>query len=221
MENLREDSAMARPRGNYAVTAARRESIIDSALEIFGKSGYNGSSVKQVALAVGITEAGVLHHFGTKSNLLIEVLRVRDDTSAHFIPSDGSHPLDFVSGWINLMAFNVSQPGIVDLFTKLAAESTDVDHPAHAYFKNRYVFVTQFCEKYFDRLSASGYMNSVADSRTLSIALIALADGLQLQWLHDRDVDICAELRSFFKSVLNPDAWLEVQSDLFPAYTSA
>jgi AcrR family transcriptional regulator len=202
---------MARPRGNYAVTAARRESIIDAALEIFGKSGYNGSSVKQVALAVGMTEAGVLHHFGTKSNLLIEVLRVRDDASTHFIPTETSSPLDFVSGWLNLMAFNISQPGIVDLFTKLAAESTDVDHPAHTYFKDRYVFVSKFCEEYFDRLSASGYMKSESDSRTLSIALIALADGLQLQWLHDRSVDICAELASYFKSVLTPEAWLQAE----------
>jgi AcrR family transcriptional regulator len=202
---------MARPRGNYAVTAARRESIISAALEIFGKSGYNGSSVKQVALAVGMTEAGVLHHFGTKSNLLIEVLRVRDDASTHFIPTDTSSPLDFVSGWLNLMAFNTSQPGIIDLFTKLAAEATDIDHPAHEYFRNRYVFVSNFCEDYFDRLSASGYTKSESDSRTLAIALIALADGLQLQWLHDRSVDICAELASYFKSVLTPEAWLQVE----------
>ncbi|MCX8529945.1 MAG: TetR/AcrR family transcriptional regulator [Rhodoluna sp.] len=210
---------MARPRGNYAMTAVRRESILNAALEIFGKSGYNGSSVKQVALAVGMTEAGVLHHFGTKSNLLIEVLRVRDDATTKFLPTASTNPLDFVSGWLNLMAFNVSQPGIVDLFTKLAAESTDVDHPAHAYFKERYVFVSKFCEEYFDRLSASGYMTSGADSRTLSIALVALADGLQLQWLHDRNVDICAELSSFFQSVLSQAAWLEVEFD--DSYVSA
>jgi AcrR family transcriptional regulator len=202
---------MARPRGNYAGTAARRESIIDSALEIFGKSGYNGSSVKQVALAVGMTEAGVLHHFGTKSNLLIEVLRVRDHAATKFLPTSIQNPLDFVSGWLNLMAYNVNQPGIVDLFTKLAAESTDVDHPAHAYFKDRYVSVSKFCEDYFDHLYASGYMKSDSDSRTLSIALIALADGLQLQWLHDRTVDICAELASFFKNVLSSEAWEKVE----------
>jgi AcrR family transcriptional regulator len=202
---------MARPRGNYAVTAARRESIISAALEIFGKSGFNGSSVKQVAVAVGITEAGVLHHFGTKSNLLIEVLRVRDDASAKFIPVDIMNPLDFVSGWIRLMSYNVSQPGIVDLFTKLAAESTDVDHPAHEYFKNRYEFVGRLCAEYFDQLRAQGFIESTTDSRTLSIALVALADGLQLQWLHNREVDICAEMTLFFQGLLTPAAWLEVE----------
>lgn len=202
---------MARPRGNYAVTAARREGIIAAALEIFGKSGYNGSSVKQVALAVGMTEAGVLHHFGTKSNLLIEVLRVRDDESIRFVPVTDSSPLEFVSGWINLMDYNVSQPGIVDLFTKLAAESTDVDHPAHEYFKGRYAYVSKFTEDNFDALRDAGHMASDAGSRTLAIALIALADGLQLQWLHDRSVDICAELSSFFKSLLTEDAWSQVE----------
>jgi AcrR family transcriptional regulator len=204
---------MARPRGNYAVTAARRESILDAALDIFGKSGYNGSSVKQVAIAVGMTEAGVLHHFGTKSNLLIEVLRVRDDAATKFLPSDLANPLDFVPGWLDLMAYNVSQPGIVDLFTKLAAESTDVDHPAHTYFKSRYEFVSKFCEDYFAELIAGGYMQSRSPSRTLAIAIVALADGLQLQWLHDRNVNICAEIESFFQSVLTPQAWLELGFD--------
>jgi AcrR family transcriptional regulator len=212
---------MARPRGNYAVTAARRESIIDSALEIFAKSGYNGSSVKQVALAVGMTEAGVLHHFSTKSNLLIELLRVRDDASTKFLPTASSNPLDFVSGWLNLMAYNVSQPGIVDLFTKLAAESTDVDHPAHTFFKTRYEFVSQFCEDYFEALIASGYMQPRANPRTLAIALIALADGLQLQWLHDRRVDVCAEIESFFESLLTPEAWLEIDFKNSPSVIPA
>lgn len=202
---------MARPRGNYAVTAARREGIIAAALEIFGKSGYNGSSVKQVALAVGMTEAGVLHHFGTKSNLLIEVLKVRDDDAIRFVPVTDSNSLAFVWGWINLMDYNVSQPGIVDLFTKLAAESTDVDHPAHEYFKERYATVRRLSEAYFEQLKNDGHMASEAPARTLTIALIALADGLQLQWLHDRTVDICAELSMFFKSLLTEDAWEKVE----------
>jgi AcrR family transcriptional regulator len=211
---------MARPRGNYAVTAARRDSIINAALEIFGKSGYNGSSVKQVAQAVGMTEAGVLHHFGTKSNLLIEVLSVRDDESSKFIPLKASNPLDFVSGWINLMAFNVRQPGIVDLFTKLSAEATEIDHPAHQYFQGRYRFVSKFCEEYFDLLNAQGHLASSADSRTLSIALVALADGLQLQWLHDREVDICAEMGSYFQSILTRTAWLQIDIGVQPAYAA-
>jgi AcrR family transcriptional regulator len=204
---------MARPRGNYSVTAARRESIITSAVEIFGKSGYNGSSVKQVALAVGMTEAGVLHHFGTKSNLLIEVLRVRDVVAFEFLPEALDEPLEFVSGWLKLMSYNVSQPGSLDLFTKLAAESTDVDHPAHSYYKSRYERVSEYCESYFEELASGGFLSSRSDSRTLAIALIALADGLQLQWLHNGNIDICAELESFFQSLLTPEAWLEVDFD--------
>jgi AcrR family transcriptional regulator len=205
---------MARPRGNYAATAARREAIITAALEAFGASGYNGSSLKQVAQAVGMTEAGVLHHFGSKRDLLIEVLRVRDDASSQFIPEGSSQPLDFVTGWINLMAFNVSQPGIIDLFTKLAAESTAPDHPSHQYFNERYKFVTTFCQGYFEALREADMLQSPADDRTLAISLIALADGLQLQWLHNRDVNIPEELAVFFSSLLTKEAWQQVELEL-------
>ncbi|MFM6940197.1 MAG: TetR/AcrR family transcriptional regulator [Rhodoluna sp.] len=205
---------MARPRGNYAVTAARRASILDAALEIFGRSGYNGSSVKQVALAVGMTEAGVLHHFGTKGNLLIEVLRVRDEVSTEYIPLDGEDSLEFVSGWLKLMTFNVNHPGIIDLYTKLAAEATSIDHPAHNYFNERYKFVSAFSETHFNALRKGGHLRDGADSLTLSIALVALADGLQLQWLINPEVDIVKELSAFFASLLTPKAWQLVQEKL-------
>jgi len=114
---------MARPRGNYAATAARRDAIIRAALEIFGEFGFNGSSLKQVAEAVDISEAGILHHFGTKANLLTEVLRSRDDLSEVFLPSDGSNGIAFVAGWLDLVEYNSNHPGHVELFTTLAAEA--------------------------------------------------------------------------------------------------
>ena len=56
---------MARPRGNYAVTAERRATILQSAFEVFAKYGYRGGSLKDIAEIVGISEAGILHHFKT------------------------------------------------------------------------------------------------------------------------------------------------------------
>lgn len=205
---------MARPRGNYAVTAARRASIIQAALEIFGQSGYSGSSLRQVAEVVGMTEAGILHHFGSKGNLLIEVLQTRDDKSSEFIPPDIVDPLAFVTGWLRLVEYNVSQPGIVELYTKLSAEATAVDHPAHKHFMDRYKYVSGFNVGYFDLLRQHGMLSSSVSSRVLSVSLIAISDGLQIQWLLDPEVNIFEELSNFFESVLTPEAWLQVNQAL-------
>jgi AcrR family transcriptional regulator len=202
---------MARPRGNYAATAARRDSIIRAALEIFGEFGFNGSSLKQVADAVGISEAGVLHHFGSKSNLLTEVLRSRDAQSEFFVPMSGESGIEFVSGWLNLVEYNVSHPGHVELFTTLAAEATSPTHPAHQYFLERYEMVFGVSRGYFEKLHAAGELIDGVNPADLAVTLIALSDGLQLQWLITKKVDLVEQNEGFFKAILTPAAWAAVE----------
>ena len=48
----------------------RRTSILDAAVESFGKLGYYGTSLQRIATEVGLTKAGVLHYVGSKEGLL-------------------------------------------------------------------------------------------------------------------------------------------------------
>ncbi len=52
-----------KPRGQYGKTAARRQEIVDAAVEVFGTMGYNKGSLREVADRVGMSQAGLLHHF--------------------------------------------------------------------------------------------------------------------------------------------------------------
>ena len=61
-------------RGAYAKTAERRRTILATALEVFAESGFRGASVREIASRVGMTDTGVLHHFGGKGKLLLEVV---------------------------------------------------------------------------------------------------------------------------------------------------
>ena len=60
----------ARPkRGSYAKGLARRQRIVDEAVLVFARSGFTSGSLREVAARVGLTPAGVLHHFATKEEL--------------------------------------------------------------------------------------------------------------------------------------------------------
>ena len=59
-------------------TREKREQILKAAVEIFGNKGSTNGTLADVAEQVGITHAGVLHHFGSKQKLLLEVLAYRD-----------------------------------------------------------------------------------------------------------------------------------------------
>jgi len=203
---------MARPRGNYAVTAARRQAILDAALQIFGASGYNGSSLKQVAEVVGITEAGILHHFKTKSELLLSVLEYRDDMSNEWFNDTINNSLAFVADWMLLLDYNIAHPGIVELYAIISGEATSVTHPAHKYFQERYETVQGFVEANFKGMLADGHLRPDAPTPfELSVALTALSDGLQVQWLLDRSIDMMAHNEVFYKRALTDEAWAWVQ----------
>ena len=49
------------------------------AARLFAATGYRGTSLADVAQAAGLSNAGLLHHFPSKEQLLIEVLRRRDE----------------------------------------------------------------------------------------------------------------------------------------------
>src|SRR5579862_1944941 len=53
---------------------ARRMEIIETALKLFAEHGFDGTSTKNIAQAVGITEGLVFYYFPTKVALLAAVL---------------------------------------------------------------------------------------------------------------------------------------------------
>ena len=99
-------------RGPYAKTAERRRSILDTALEVFASSGFRGASIREIAARVGMTDTGVLHHFGGKGNLLLEVVKQKE-------AEDGDSLHDPYLR--DIVARNGTRPGTVRLFTTLSA----------------------------------------------------------------------------------------------------
>jgi len=56
--------------------------ILETAEKLFSLHGYEGTSVNAVAEGAGVSKANVFHHFGSKDDLYLAVLRRACDTSA-------------------------------------------------------------------------------------------------------------------------------------------
>jgi AcrR family transcriptional regulator len=196
-----------KPRGSYAKTGMKRAAILEAALAVFAKGGYRAGSLREVAAQVGMSEAGLLHHFPSKSVLLAEVLDLRDQHSLDLVPIDGPEPLETLRGLVKLARYNASVPGVVELYCTLSAEATTPDHPAHEYFVGRYRYTVDNLTRSFEHCAERGLLHASIRPESAARATVALMDGLQVQWLLDRDsVDMADELEAYLRSIVDLDA---------------
>lgn len=54
---------------------ARRETVLDAALDIFSTVGLHGASIDQIADRAGLSKANLLYYFPSKEDLYVAVLR--------------------------------------------------------------------------------------------------------------------------------------------------
>lgn len=171
-------------RGPYAKGRAKREEILDLALELFSRKGYDRTSIREIARAVGLSQAGLLHHFSSKEELFTEVLRRRDVRSEQLHAPGAGDPV-CVEGLVSIVGHNPEDPGLIRLYVAMSAESTDVDSPARAFFEQRYRELRAGLAEDVRAKQASGELAADLDPEGIASILIAAADGLQIQWLLD------------------------------------
>ncbi|WP_084129057.1 TetR/AcrR family transcriptional regulator [Demequina sp. NBRC 110055] len=195
------ESRQSNARGPYAKSEQRRQVILDAATRLFAERGYTASSVRDVAAAAGISEAGLRHHFGTKVALLQEVLarREADDLGETREALSGADTLRRI---LEITERNSHQRHVVELYVALSAEATAEDHPAHEYFVNRYAWVEDLLTTAGERLLHEGALRPGIDPRTFARTLTGVLDGLQVQWLLRPEVDMVAAARAFIDSQL-------------------
>lgn len=196
-------------------TREKREQILKAAIEIFGNKGSTNGTLADVAEQVGITHAGVLHHFGSKQKLLLEVLAYRDQDDVAGLAQ--KHIPDGPELFLHLVrtAFtNEKRPGIVQAYTVLSAESVTDDHPSRPYFEDRYTTLRREVAAAFGELCAQEGVTEPDTVAAASAAILAVMDGLQLQWLlHPGAVELgdasAFAIRAIVNGVLHPGPALE------------
>jgi AcrR family transcriptional regulator len=172
--------------------AERRRQIVDVAAGLIADRGFWGVSMQDIADRCGLTVPGLLRHMESKVGLLIAVLEHRDVEDARSLrthlgsgedelPDDwaAAHPagVDLRRLCAATMQRNATQPEMVRLFTVLAAESLEPTHPAHDYFAKRQQQAAAAYAALAERLTDRPEL--------LARQLLAMMDGLQLQWLRN------------------------------------
>ncbi|MDQ0793833.1 TetR/AcrR family transcriptional regulator [Streptomyces sp. B1I3] len=193
----------AEARRGYAKGRARRREILDQAMALFGEAGYRGASLRTIASRCGISHPGLLHHFPTKESLLLAVLEHRDEVDGEWLSLGGTSGVGRLRRYAELAALNATRRGIVELFSVVSTEATAADHPAHAYFVRRYRDSVSGAELAYAQALADGALRAGVAPDAAGQQLIALMDGLQVQWLLGGGVtDMAGVLRAHVQAQL-------------------
>lgn len=167
-------------------TAKKRRAILDVALQVFGTKGYQSGTLADIAEVVGITHAGILHHFGTKDQLLLEVLKHRDTTDVERTKWD-TIPLglEFFQHLVTTAFENAQRAGITQAYAVLSAESVTENNPSREYFIERYRNLRDEAIKSFEIMCESLTYVDPKSAKMAAASILAVMDGLQVQWLLD------------------------------------
>lgn len=182
--------------GSYSKGVARRQEILDRAIEVFRERGADGTSLRRIATAIGVSHAALLHYFDSREQLLVAVYEHAEskrDTATMY--GDSISALDVL---VKAAMLNLEVPGTVELYTTLVASSLAVDgSPSHEFFTARFARIRQELTERLTAEQAEGRIRADVDPSDTAALLIAASDGLQIQWLLEPSIELQRTLETF------------------------
>lgn len=188
---------------------ATRERILAVCMEVFAQSGFRGMRVSEIAKRVGITEAGVLHHYPSKQALLDALLEFRErDTTAitgEFVDVRG---FDGIRALLQIAELITRNPLRTQLYLVLQAESLGPDRQARDYLQVRDQRTTDVIARRIREAQEDGTARDGIDPDAIAREVLAFMKGMDLIWLmSDREFNLVAAWHNYFEALIARCAW--------------
>jgi AcrR family transcriptional regulator len=177
----------------------RRAAILRAARELFSRHGRRGTSIAAIAEKVGITDAGLLYHFPTKNELLLAVLEETDREQEGLMAGD-SEAADarYISSWSEFGAVLEDEPVLMALDVLMSAEHLQTSSRFNQYFTERYQAFRDRIGRSFENGRKERAFNNDFDPKMEAALMIAVLDGLRLQWLLSKgDISMAKAMRYY------------------------
>ncbi len=114
-----------RPRRRLAPDA-RREELLQAAIDVFTELGYGPATLQDVATRAGVTKGALYHYFDSKESLFIELIRERMLTSIAAMTLEAASPgaprEDLLARFIGGIWRHFQQPGEMAVTRLVIAE---------------------------------------------------------------------------------------------------
>lgn len=158
----------------------RRRAILAAALAVFAESGPNSGGLAEIAERAGTTRAGVLHHFGTKEELLLAAIRERDASAfEEFKVLTRRGGLDMLRGLVRFAHQAEREADLFALHTALLAQGLH-QPTVGGYFAARSRGVIRALGEGLARGQGRGEIRSDVDCQAVARQILAFQEGAAL-----------------------------------------
>lgn len=188
-------------RGRYPKGVMRRQQIIDRTIEVFAQLGLEGTSLRAIGEAIGVSHAALRRYFETREELFLEILREKDRQALIDAQESGRPSTDFAG---HLDSYASGAPGLMSLRHSMVARALEPGNEfSRAFFVERYQHLRADALEILHLAQGAGLIREDISLESASALLIAAMDGLSTQWLLDPQVDLHAGML-LYEQLLRP-----------------
>jgi len=153
----------------------KRDELLNKALKVFNRNGFHATGMDMLVRETGVSKTSMYKHFRTKEDLILAVLRLRDESFRNWFYRRMEQLADTPQGQL-LAMFDVAdewtkQPDFHScMFIKASSEYQNHDHPIHKQSADhKHMIETHIT----DLASKAGF----SDPQTIARQLLLLKEG--------------------------------------------
>lgn len=119
------------------MSASKRDELVQNAMPVFYRGGFHAVGMDQVAKETGVSKTAIYKHFRTKDELILAVLRLRDEIFRNWlirrVEELAVTPRDRLIAVFEALGEWFQQPTYKScIFVKASSEYQERTHPIHS-----------------------------------------------------------------------------------------
>ncbi|WP_259396157.1 TetR/AcrR family transcriptional regulator [Shewanella sp. SG44-6] len=187
------------------MTTDKKQAILDSALQLFVKKGFNATSTASIAKAAGVATGTLFHHFPTKKDIMSQLfLSIKQEFATNMISNtdfSGDIEQDANTLWQKAIDWAIAQP-LKQLFFLQYSMSADIDADVRKQAMNSILgFVVELIEQGKQQQIIADFPNALLLENCHGQYLAAIRFFTDNPNLGDDDVHRNASFRLFWQAM--------------------
>lgn len=174
-------------RSNQQRRRKSTEAVLVAALDQFVTKGYQATSTVDIAERAGLTKGSLYFYFKDKQALLLKLLERSENelfsTIFRELRDSGISAHDQLVRYLNWLAkMGMAKEQYLMLPVLISLEFHGIASPVKDYVQSMYERLHGELERIIRQGQKEGEFNDSLSPRSLAVTLVAIADGLLLQW---------------------------------------